>query len=77
MMTQISDVPAFLPCAFSNFNAALKQLWRRGDVLARPAGKRSAASMAQDDHPEYRLRGDLSTPELRETLTPVCPTTGA
>ncbi len=26
-------------------------------------------------HPEYRLQGDLSTPELQETLTPVYPTT--
>lgn len=26
-------------------------------------------------HPEYRVQGDLSTPELQETLTPVYPTT--
>ena len=26
-------------------------------------------------HPEYRVQGDLSSPELQETLTPVYPTT--
>ncbi len=26
-------------------------------------------------HPEYRVQGDMSTPELQETLTPVYPTT--
>lgn len=26
-------------------------------------------------HPEYRVQGDMSTPDLQETLTPVYPTT--
>ncbi|MDU7100003.1 MAG: DEAD/DEAH box helicase, partial [Enterobacter sp.] len=34
-----------------------------------------SAAMKNRIHPEYRVQGDLSTPELQETLTPVYPTT--
>lgn len=43
-------------------------------VLAYGEAKRGKYG-AEMIHPEYRVQGDLSTPELQETLTPVYPTT--
>ena len=40
--------------------------------MAKPKRGKYGAEMI---HPEYRVQGDLSTPELQETLTPVYPTT--
>ncbi len=47
---------------------------RAADVLAYGEAKRGKYG-AEMIHPEYRVQGDLSTPELQETLTPVYPTT--
>lgn len=43
-------------------------------VLAYGEAKRGKYG-AEMIHPEYRVQGDLSSPELQETLTPVYPTT--
>lgn len=43
-------------------------------VLAYGEAKRGKYG-AEMIHPEYRVQGDMSTPELQETLTPVYPTT--
>ena len=39
------------------------------------AGLGGDTGWTKNIHPEYRVQGDLSTPELQETLTPVYPTT--
>ncbi|HDC2539195.1 TPA: ATP-dependent DNA helicase RecG, partial [Salmonella enterica] len=76
MMTcQISDGSGILTIRFFNFNAAMKNSLATGRrVLAYGEAKRGKYG-AEMIHPEYRLQGDLSTPELQETLTPVYPTT--
>ncbi|EHC9571705.1 ATP-dependent DNA helicase RecG, partial [Salmonella enterica] len=76
MMTcQISDGSGILTMRFFNFNAAMKNSLATGRrVLAYGEAKRGKYG-AEMIHPEYRLQGDLSTPELQETLTPVYPTT--
>lgn len=75
MMTcQISDGSGILTMRFFNFNAAMKNslaTGRRAGLREAKRGKYGAEMI----HPEYRLQGDLSTPELQETLTPVYPTT--
>lgn len=76
MMTcQISDGTGILTLRFFNFNAAMKNSLSAGRrVLAYGEAKRGKYG-AEMVHPEYRVQGDLSTPELQETLTPVYPTT--
>ncbi|MCS3434113.1 ATP-dependent DNA helicase RecG [Klebsiella sp. BIGb0407] len=76
MMTcQISDGTGILTMRFFNFNAAMKNSLATGRrVLAYGEAKRGKYG-AEMIHPEYRIQGDLSTPELQETLTPVYPTT--
>lgn len=76
MMTcQISDGTGILTMRFFNFNAAMKNSLSTGKrVLAYGEAKRGKYG-AEMIHPEYRIQGDLSTPELQETLTPVYPTT--
>jgi len=76
MMTcQISDGSGILTLRFFNFNAAMKNSLATGRrVLAYGEAKRGKYG-AEMIHPEYRVQGDLSTPELQETLTPVYPTT--
>ena len=76
MMTcQISDGTGILTMRFFNFNAAMKNSLATGRrVLAYGEAKRGKYG-AEMIHPEYRVQGDLSTPELQETLTPVYPTT--
>lgn len=76
MMTcQISDGSGILTLRFFNFNAAMKNSLATGKrVLAYGEAKRGKYG-AEMIHPEYRIQGDLSTPELQETLTPVYPTT--
>ncbi|WP_300000706.1 ATP-dependent DNA helicase RecG [uncultured Cedecea sp.] len=76
MMTcQISDGTGVLTLRFFNFNAAMKNSLSTGRrVLAYGEAKRGKYG-AEMIHPEYRIQGDLSTPELQETLTPVYPTT--
>jgi len=76
MMTcQISDGTGILTLRFFNFNAAMKNSLSTGKrVLAYGEAKRGKYG-AEMIHPEYRIQGDLSTPELQETLTPVYPTT--
>ncbi|EHV3414678.1 ATP-dependent DNA helicase RecG, partial [Salmonella enterica] len=76
MMTcQINDGSGILTMRFFNFNAAMKNSLATGRrVLAYGEAKRGKYG-AEMIHPEYRLQGDLSTPELQETLTPVYPTT--
>jgi len=76
MMTcQISDGTGILTLRFFNFNAAMKNSLSTGRrVLAYGEAKRGKYG-AEMIHPEYRIQGDLSTPELQETLTPVYPTT--
>lgn len=76
MMTcQISDGTGILTLRFFNFNAAMKNSLATGKrVLAYGEAKRGKYG-AEMIHPEYRIQGDLSTPELQETLTPVYPTT--
>ncbi len=76
MMTcQISDGSAVLTLRFFNFSAAMKNSLAPGRrVLAYGEAKRGKYG-AEMIHPEYRVQGDLSTPELQETLTPVYPTT--
>ncbi len=76
MMTcQISDGTGILTLRFFNFNAAMKNSLSTGRrVLAYGEAKRGKYG-AEMNHPEYRIQGDLSTPELQETLTPVYPTT--
>ena len=76
MMTcQISDGTGILTMRFFNFNAAMKNSLATGKrVLAYGEAKRGTHG-AEMIHPEYRVQGDLSTPELQETLTPVYPTT--
>ena len=72
MMTcQISDGTGILTMRFFNFNAAMKNSLATGRrVLAYGEAKRGKYG-AEMIHPEYRVQGDLSTPELQETLTPV------
>ncbi len=43
---------------------------RRRDDVCWPTGSEARQYGAEMIHPEYRLQGDLSTPELQETLTP-------
>lgn len=76
MMTcQISDGTGILTLRFFNFNAAMKNSLSAGKrVLAYGEAKRGKYG-AEMFHPEYRIQGDLSTPDLQETLTPVYPTT--
>jgi len=76
MMTcQISDGTGILTLRFFNFSAAMKNSLSTGKrVLAYGEAKRGKYG-AEMIHPEYRIQGDLSTPELQETLTPVYPTT--
>lgn len=76
MMTcQISDGSGILTMRFFNFSAAMKNSTATGRrVLAYGEAKRGKYG-AEMIHPEYRVQGDLSTPELQETLTPVYPTT--
>lgn len=76
MMTcQISDGSGILTLRFFNFTAAMKNSLSTGRrVLAYGEAKRGKYG-AEMIHPEYRIQGDLSTPELQETLTPVYPTT--
>ena len=76
MMTcQISDGTGILTMRFFNFNAAMKNSLATGRrVLAYGEAKRGKYG-AEMIHPEYRVQGDMSTPELQETLTPVYPTT--
>ncbi|EOE2582280.1 ATP-dependent DNA helicase RecG [Enterobacter hormaechei] len=76
MMTcQISDGTGILTMRFFNFNAAMKNSLATGRrVLAYGEAKRGKYG-AEMIHPEYRVQGDLSSPELQETLTPVYPTT--
>ncbi|EOW6743785.1 ATP-dependent DNA helicase RecG [Cronobacter dublinensis] len=76
MMTcQISDGTGILTMRFFNFNAAMKNSLSAGRrVLAYGEAKRGKYG-AEMIHPEYRIQGDLSTPEMQETLTPVYPTT--
>ena len=76
MMTcQISDGSGVLTLRFFNFSAAMKNSLAAGRrVLAYGEAKRGKYG-AEMIHPEYRVQGDLSTPELQETLTPVYPTT--
>lgn len=76
MMTcQISDGTGILTLRFFNFNAAMKNSLSTGKrVLAYGEVKRGKYG-AEMIHPEYRIQGDLSTPDLQDTLTPVYPTT--
>ncbi len=76
MMTcQISDGTGILTMRFFNFNAAMKNSLSAGRrVLAYGEAKRGKFG-AEMIHPEYHIQGDLSTPEMQETLTPVYPTT--
>ncbi len=75
MTCQISDGSGILTMRFFNFNAAMKIALATGRrVLAYGEAKRGKYG-AEMIHPEYRVQGDLSTPELQETLTPVYPTT--
>ncbi|WP_105636618.1 ATP-dependent DNA helicase RecG [Cronobacter dublinensis] len=76
MMTcQISDGTGILTMRFFNFNAAMKNSLSAGRrVLAYGEAKRGKYG-AEMIHPEYRIQGGLSTPEMQETLTPVYPTT--
>ncbi|EKY3088083.1 ATP-dependent DNA helicase RecG [Cronobacter dublinensis] len=76
MMTcQMSDGTGILTMRFFNFNAAMKNSLSAGRrVLAYGEAKRGKYG-AEMIHPEYRIQGDLSTPEMQETLTPVYPTT--
>ncbi len=75
MTCQISDGSGILTMRFFNFNAAMKNSLATGRrVLAYGEAKRGKYG-AEMIHPEYRVQGDLSTPELQETLTPVYPTT--
>ncbi|WP_313824743.1 ATP-dependent DNA helicase RecG [Leclercia sp.] len=76
MMTcQISDGSGILTMRFFNFSAAMKNSLAPGRrVLAYGEAKRGKYG-AEMIHPEYRVQGDLSTPEMQETLTPVYPTT--
>ena len=76
MMTcQISDGTGVLTLRFFNFNAGMKNSLSAGRrVLAYGEVKRGKYG-AEIIHPEYRFQGELSTPELQETLTPVYPTT--
>jgi len=76
MMTcQISDGTGILTMRFFNFNAAMKNSLATGRrVLAYGEAKRGKYG-AEMIHPEYRIQGDVSAPEMQETLTPVYPTT--
>ncbi|UNB79610.1 hypothetical protein MJK72_27920 [Klebsiella pneumoniae] len=77
MMTcQISDGTGIFTMRFFNSNAAMKNSLATGRIAylrtVKPNGANTAREMI---HPEYRVQGDLSSPELQETLTPVHPTT--
>ena len=74
MTCQISDGTGILTMRFFNFSAAMKNSGDRPQSagLWRSQTRKYGAEMI---HPEYRVQGDLSTPELQETLTPVYPTT--
>lgn len=75
MTSQISDGTGILTLRFFNFNAAMKNSLATGRrVLAYGEAKRGVHG-AEMIHPEYRVQGDSSTPDLQETLTPVYPTT--
>ena len=76
MMTcQISDGSGILTLRFFNFSAAMKNSLATGKrVLAYGEAKRGKYG-AEMIHPEYRIQGDLSSPALADTLTPVYPTT--
>ena len=69
MMTcQISDGTGILTMRFFNFSAAMKNSLATGRrVLAYGEAKRGKYG-AEMIHPEYRVQGDLSTPEMQETL---------
>lgn len=76
MMTcQISDGSGILTLRFFNFSAAMKNSLATGkSVLAYGEAKRGKYG-AEMIHPEYRVQGDLTSPALADTLTPVYPTT--
>jgi len=76
MMTcQISDGSGILTLRFFNFSAAMKNSLATGKrVLAYGEAKRGKYG-AEMIHPEYRVQGDLTSPALADTLTPVYPTT--
>lgn len=76
MMTcQLSDGSGILTMRFFNFSTAMKNSLAVGQrVLAYGETKRGKYG-AEMIHPEYRLQGELITPALQETLTPVYPTT--
>lgn len=72
---QISDGTGILTLRFFNFNAAMKNSLAPGRrVLAYGEAKRGVHG-AEMIHPEYRIQGESSTPDLQDTLTPVYPTT--
>ncbi|HAU4331295.1 ATP-dependent DNA helicase RecG [Citrobacter freundii] len=76
MMTcQISDGSGILTMRFFNFSAAMKNSLATGRRVLAYGEARRGKYGAEMIHPEYRVQGDLSTPELQETLTPVYPTT--
>lgn len=72
---QISDGTGILTLRFFNFNAAMKNSLAPGRrVLAYGEAKRGVHG-AEMIHPEYRIQGESSPPDLQDTLTPVYPTT--
>ena len=76
MMTcQISDGSGILTMRFFNFNAAMKNGLATGRRVLAYGEARRGKYGAEMIHPEYRIQGDSSTPEMQETLTPVYPTT--
>ncbi|EOL8987484.1 ATP-dependent DNA helicase RecG [Cronobacter dublinensis] len=76
MMTcQISDGTGILTMRFFNFNAAMKNSLSAGRRVLAYGEAKCGKYGAEMIHPEYRIQGDLSTPEMQETLTPVYPTT--
>ncbi|WP_436894161.1 ATP-dependent DNA helicase RecG [Siccibacter turicensis] len=76
MMTcQISDGSGILTMRFFNFNAAMKNGLATGRRVLAYGEARRGKYGAEMIHPEYRIQGDSSTPEMQDTLTPVYPTT--
>lgn len=76
MMTcQISDDSGILAMCFFNFNVIMKNSLATGRRMSAYDEAEHGEYGAEVIHPEYRVQGDLSTSELRETLTPVYLTT--
>ena len=76
MMTcQISDGSGILTMRFFNFNAAMKNGLATGRRVLAYGEARRGKYGAEMIHPEYRIQGDSSAPEMQETLTPIYPTT--